>query len=158
MINKGGSFSPKDVPIHSQVRKIKQESEKIIDLTPGQPEMRPALKEISRHISRSPLGVSGQPISVGESQDPNMGWKGSCWISCVEDVWRLQREDLACFPCFSLFSSVFLSENIQLFSYMIPFSFFFFFLFVNSNSNSNRNNSIIIVYMGFVFLFYLLGF
>ncbi|KAJ7970251.1 mRNA,: RTFL01-09-C22 [Quillaja saponaria] len=54
-------------PVHSQVRKIKQESEKIIDWSPGQPEMRPVLKEISRHISRSPLGISGRPISVGDS-------------------------------------------------------------------------------------------
>ncbi|KAF5730290.1 hypothetical protein HS088_TW20G00663 [Tripterygium wilfordii] len=58
-------------PVHSQVRKIKQESEKntiIVDWLPGQPEMRPALREItSRQISRSPLGLSGRPISVGDS-------------------------------------------------------------------------------------------
>lgn len=67
--NKDGSFSQKGVPIHSQVRKIKQESEKIVDWSPGQPEIRfrPVLREISRQISRSPLGISGQPISVGES-------------------------------------------------------------------------------------------
>ncbi|XP_020205234.1 uncharacterized protein LOC109790487 [Cajanus cajan] len=59
----------KGVPIHSQVRKIKQESEKIIDWSPGKPEVRPVLREIGRDrpISRSPLGISGQPISVGES-------------------------------------------------------------------------------------------
>ncbi|KAL1318299.1 hypothetical protein HN51_070572 [Arachis hypogaea] len=69
MVNEDGNFSPKGVPIHSQVRKIKQEScEKIIiDLAPGQPEMRPVLREISRTISRSPLGISGRPISVGDS-------------------------------------------------------------------------------------------
>ncbi|KAK8521419.1 hypothetical protein V6N13_077523 [Hibiscus sabdariffa] len=55
------------VAIHSQVRKIKQESEQIIDGSPGQLEMRPIFKAISRHqISRrSPLGLSGSPISVG---------------------------------------------------------------------------------------------
>ena len=46
------------LPVHSQVRKIKQESEKIIDWSPGQPEMRPVLREITRQISRSPLGIS----------------------------------------------------------------------------------------------------
>ncbi|XWS37549.1 hypothetical protein CRYUN_Cryun19dG0053000 [Craigia yunnanensis] len=54
------------VAVHSQVRKIKQESEQIIDWSPGQPEMRPVLREISRQqLSRSPLGLSGRPISVG---------------------------------------------------------------------------------------------
>ncbi|GMI99495.1 hypothetical protein like AT1G67920 [Hibiscus trionum] len=55
------------VAVHNQVQRIKQESERIIDCSPGQPEMRPVLKEISRHqISRrSPLGLSGSPISVG---------------------------------------------------------------------------------------------
>ncbi|KAE8662249.1 hypothetical protein F3Y22_tig00113716pilonHSYRG00064 [Hibiscus syriacus] len=56
------------VAIHSQVRKIKLESEQIIDGSPGQPEMRHALREISRHQSSrpSPLGLSGgSPISVG---------------------------------------------------------------------------------------------
>ncbi|KAE8726571.1 hypothetical protein F3Y22_tig00006613pilonHSYRG00054 [Hibiscus syriacus] len=55
------------VAIHSQVRKKKQDSEQIIDWSPGQPEMRPILREISRQqISRrSPLGLSGSPISVG---------------------------------------------------------------------------------------------
>jgi hypothetical protein len=45
-------------PVHSQVRKIKQESGNIIDWLPGQPEMRPVLREITRQISRSPLGIS----------------------------------------------------------------------------------------------------
>ncbi|XP_057443468.1 uncharacterized protein LOC130735535 [Lotus japonicus] len=66
-INEDGSFSQKGVPIHSQVRKIKQESEKVVDWSPGQPEMRPVLRDISRQISRSPLGISGRPISVGDS-------------------------------------------------------------------------------------------
>ena len=53
------------VAVHSQVRKIKQESEQIIDLSPA-PEMRPVLREISRQqLSPSPLGLSGRPISVG---------------------------------------------------------------------------------------------
>lgn len=55
-------------PVHSQVRKIKQESNKIMDWSPGQPEMRPALREIARQqLSRSPLGLAGRPISVGDS-------------------------------------------------------------------------------------------
>lgn len=53
-------------PIHSQVRKIKEESEKIVDWLPGKPERKPVLREISRQISRSPLGVSRRPISVGD--------------------------------------------------------------------------------------------
>lgn len=54
-------------PVHSQVRKIKEESETIIDWRPGQPEIRPPTAAF-RQISRSPLGISGRPISVGESQ------------------------------------------------------------------------------------------
>ncbi|KAK7291365.1 hypothetical protein RIF29_06441 [Crotalaria pallida] len=65
-INKDESFRQKGVLIHSQVRRIKQESEKILDWSPNQPEIRPVLREISRQISRSPLGISGRPISVGE--------------------------------------------------------------------------------------------
>ena len=60
-------FDQSGSPIHSQVRKIKQESEKIVDWLPGKPERRPVLREITRQISRSPLGISGQPISVGDS-------------------------------------------------------------------------------------------
>ncbi|MBA0621988.1 hypothetical protein Godav_007563 [Gossypium davidsonii] len=70
--NKSNNFRGKEdmgsVPIHSQVRKIKQESEHIIDRSPGQPEMmkRPVLRYISRQqISRSPLGLSDTTISVG---------------------------------------------------------------------------------------------
>ncbi|CAL0332578.1 unnamed protein product [Lupinus luteus] len=66
-INKDESFIQKGVLIHSQVRKIKQESEKIVDLLHGQPAIRPVLREISRHIPRSPLGNSGHRIAVGES-------------------------------------------------------------------------------------------
>ncbi|KAF7822194.1 uncharacterized protein G2W53_027649 [Senna tora] len=56
------------IAIHSQVRKIKQESEKILDWSPSQPEIRPPLREIThRQIPRSPLGISGRPISVGDS-------------------------------------------------------------------------------------------
>ncbi|KAJ4849590.1 hypothetical protein Tsubulata_038222 [Turnera subulata] len=55
----------KGVPVHSQVRKIKQESNKIMAWSP---EMRPVLREITRQqISRSPLGLGGRPISVGDS-------------------------------------------------------------------------------------------
>ncbi|EXB45097.1 hypothetical protein L484_019322 [Morus notabilis] len=53
-------------PIHSQVRKIKEESEKIVDWLPRKPERKPVLREITRQISRSPLGVSRRPISVGD--------------------------------------------------------------------------------------------
>ncbi|KAE8732023.1 hypothetical protein F3Y22_tig00002239pilonHSYRG00008 [Hibiscus syriacus] len=65
--NFSGKEDMSSVAIHSQVSKIKQESEQIIDWSPGQPEMRPVLREISRRqISRrSPLGLSGSPISVG---------------------------------------------------------------------------------------------
>ncbi|KAM5570363.1 hypothetical protein ABKV19_011158 [Rosa sericea] len=64
-------FEEMGVPVHSQVRKIKQESEKVIDWLPGKPEMRPVLREITvtttRQLSRSPLGISRRPISVGDS-------------------------------------------------------------------------------------------
>ncbi|KAH1241361.1 hypothetical protein GmHk_07G018959 [Glycine max] len=63
-MNKDERFAQKGVPIHSQVMKIRQESEKIVDWSPGKPEIRPVLREISRQISRSPLGISGRPISV----------------------------------------------------------------------------------------------
>ncbi|KAF8407595.1 hypothetical protein HHK36_006729 [Tetracentron sinense] len=56
-------------PIHSQIRKIKQEYEKITELSPTETEMRPVLHGITRQKqqqrSRSPLGISRQPISVG---------------------------------------------------------------------------------------------
>lgn len=64
--NKDENFGQKGILIHNQIRKIKQESEKIIDWSPGQLEIRPVLREISRQLSRSPLGISGQPISVGD--------------------------------------------------------------------------------------------
>ncbi|CAK8534291.1 unnamed protein product [Lathyrus sativus] len=64
--NKYESFGQKGNLIHSQVMKIKQESEKIYDWSFDQPEIRPVLSEISRQISRSPLGISGQPITVGD--------------------------------------------------------------------------------------------
>ncbi|OAY46483.1 hypothetical protein MANES_06G003500v8 [Manihot esculenta] len=57
-------------PLHSQVIKIKQESNnKIMDWSPGKSEIRPVLKEINggRHLSRSPLGLGARPISVGDS-------------------------------------------------------------------------------------------
>ncbi|KAI4352092.1 hypothetical protein L6164_006378 [Bauhinia variegata] len=60
---KQDGFDRKGVPVHSQVRRIKQESEKIPDLSPGQPETRPALREIIRQIPRSPLGISGGALS-----------------------------------------------------------------------------------------------
>uniref|UniRef100_A0A6N2LL60 Uncharacterized protein n=1 Tax=Salix viminalis TaxID=40686 RepID=A0A6N2LL60_SALVM len=57
------------------VKKIKQEScYKILDWLPaGRPEMKPVLTEItaaarsSHQLSRSPLGLAGRPISVGDS-------------------------------------------------------------------------------------------
>jgi len=66
-MNKDERFAQKGVPVHSQVRKIKQESEEIVDGSPGKPEIRHVLRDINRQISRSPLGISGQPISVGDS-------------------------------------------------------------------------------------------
>ncbi|XP_058727337.1 uncharacterized protein LOC131598783 [Vicia villosa] len=65
--NEDESFGQKGNLIHSQVMKIKQESEKIYDWSFDHPEIKPILREISRQISRSPLGISGQPISVGDS-------------------------------------------------------------------------------------------
>ncbi|OIW03617.1 hypothetical protein TanjilG_06126 [Lupinus angustifolius] len=62
-IKKEGSFIQRGVLIHNQVRKIKQESEKNLDWSHGQPE----IKSVLRRISRSPLGISGRSISVGES-------------------------------------------------------------------------------------------
>ncbi|PON60463.1 hypothetical protein PanWU01x14_152600 [Parasponia andersonii] len=56
-------------PVHSQVRKIKEEYfEKIVDWLPIKPERRPVLREITRQLSRSPLGASQSrlPISVGD--------------------------------------------------------------------------------------------
>ncbi|KAG2385106.1 uncharacterized protein HKW66_Vig0121980 [Vigna angularis] len=67
-MNKDERFAQKGVPIHSQVMKIKQESEEIVDWSPGKPEIRHVLREISRQISRSPLGISGQPISVAANE------------------------------------------------------------------------------------------
>ncbi|XWS69382.1 hypothetical protein CRYUN_Cryun04dG0174400 [Craigia yunnanensis] len=57
----------KGAPIHSQVIKIKQEFEKIKHPSLQQPDMRRVLREISRHRSRSPLGLAERPISVGNS-------------------------------------------------------------------------------------------
>lgn len=57
-------------PIHSQVRKIKQEDEKIRDPSTPEPQiLRPVLREITR--SQSPLGrrpPSAVSVSVGESE------------------------------------------------------------------------------------------
>ncbi|KAE9586082.1 hypothetical protein Lalb_Chr24g0398121 [Lupinus albus] len=58
-INKDEIFIQKGVLIHSQVRKIKQELEKILDWSHGQPEIRPVFMEIIRHISVSPLEYTG---------------------------------------------------------------------------------------------------
>ena len=59
-------------PVHSQVRKIKEEfSERADDRSPRKsPERKPVQRDRSsssrRQISRSPLGISGRPISVGD--------------------------------------------------------------------------------------------
>ncbi|KAK7271184.1 hypothetical protein RJT34_26867 [Clitoria ternatea] len=66
-MKKDEGFPQRGVLVHSQVRKIKQESEDVFEWSPGKPEMKPVLREISRQISRSPLGISGHPISVGDS-------------------------------------------------------------------------------------------
>ncbi|KAK9276933.1 hypothetical protein L1049_006471 [Liquidambar formosana] len=53
------------LPIHSQVRKIKQEFEKIKHPSLQQPEMRRVLRDNNRRQrSRSPLGLAERPISV----------------------------------------------------------------------------------------------
>ncbi|WCJ42124.1 hypothetical protein M5689_022950 [Euphorbia peplus] len=55
--------------VHNQVRKIRQESTKIVDFSPEKPEVsffRPVLREItgSRHLSPSPLGLAaGRAVS-----------------------------------------------------------------------------------------------
>lgn len=54
------------VAIHSQVRKIKQELEITMHPALELPEMRSVLREFSRQKrSRSPLGITNRPISVG---------------------------------------------------------------------------------------------
>ncbi|XP_030521625.1 uncharacterized protein LOC115734818 [Rhodamnia argentea] len=58
-------------PVHSQVRKIKQESDATaVDWSTVQPEMRPVLRAreiIKQQRSRSPLGLAaGRPISIGD--------------------------------------------------------------------------------------------
>lgn len=58
------------VAVHSQVRKIRQEMEKLKHPLLQQPEVRPVLGEISSlQRSRSPLGIAERererPISVG---------------------------------------------------------------------------------------------
>ncbi|KAI3920831.1 hypothetical protein MKW98_005657 [Papaver atlanticum] len=62
--------------IHNQVKKIKQEYEKFIQDHPSpdsttssaHSETRPVFREITRQLSRSPLGRNScQPISVGDS-------------------------------------------------------------------------------------------
>ncbi|KVI05449.1 hypothetical protein Ccrd_016208 [Cynara cardunculus var. scolymus] len=60
------------VAIHSQVKKIKQELEKTMHPAAAleeHPEMRSLLREFSRQTkrSRSPLGITNRPISVGNS-------------------------------------------------------------------------------------------
>ncbi|PSR91043.1 Cadherin-86C like [Actinidia chinensis var. chinensis] len=54
------------VAVHSQVRKIRQEMEKIKHPTLEEREMRPTLHEITRQWQRprSPLGLAERPISV----------------------------------------------------------------------------------------------
>nr|GMD19762.1 Urease accessory protein like [Ipomoea batatas] len=61
------SFSGGGVPVHSQVRKIRQEMEKIKHPSLQQPEMmRPVFRDITgRQRSRSPLGLAERPIAVG---------------------------------------------------------------------------------------------
>ncbi|KAJ8753649.1 hypothetical protein K2173_026325 [Erythroxylum novogranatense] len=56
-------------PAHSQLTRIKQESNfKIVDRSPRQPEVRYVLREITRpQLSRSPLGLTGRPISFHDS-------------------------------------------------------------------------------------------
>ncbi|XP_050234066.1 uncharacterized protein LOC126682424 [Mercurialis annua] len=54
-----------NVPIHSQVIKIKQEFEIIRHPSLKQAEMRGVICKISRERSRSPLGLAERIISVG---------------------------------------------------------------------------------------------
>lgn len=75
--NKGRSEEDVAVgfPVHSQVRRIKEESEGMIDgpTTLDRDVSRPLSRDVRRHRSRSPLGLSsssssssGRPISVGD--------------------------------------------------------------------------------------------
>ncbi|KAI9080051.1 hypothetical protein K1719_037984 [Acacia pycnantha] len=58
------AMAKEGVPIHNQVRKIKQEFQKIPGWSPEQPEIRPVFSYLTRHrISRSPLGISAAPIA-----------------------------------------------------------------------------------------------
>ncbi|KAK4283376.1 hypothetical protein QN277_000331 [Acacia crassicarpa] len=58
------AMAKEGVPIHNQVRKIKQEFQKIPGWSPEQPETRPVFSDLSRHrLSRSPLGISVTPIA-----------------------------------------------------------------------------------------------
>ncbi|GMI87594.1 hypothetical protein HRI_002428700 [Hibiscus trionum] len=55
-----------NLPIHSQVMKIKREFEKIKHPSLQQADMRRVLREITRQRSPSPLGLAAdRPISVG---------------------------------------------------------------------------------------------
>ncbi|EHA8590768.1 hypothetical protein COCNU_scaffold023732G000020 [Cocos nucifera] len=57
-------------PVHSQVRRIKQEDEKMKDhLQPDVLETRPVFRDLTRQLSRSPLGGSGRSIPAGELED-----------------------------------------------------------------------------------------
>lgn len=58
------------VAVHSQIRKIKQEMQKIEQPSLEEPEFlaRQVFREIKRQQrSRSPLGIAHRPISVGNS-------------------------------------------------------------------------------------------
>lgn len=61
--NNNGNLEDGVVIIHSQVRKIRQEMEKIKYPSLQQPEI--TGKQQQQQRSRSPLGLSHRPISVG---------------------------------------------------------------------------------------------
>ncbi|KAK3414973.1 hypothetical protein EUGRSUZ_H00551 [Eucalyptus grandis] len=52
-----------EMAVHSRVRKIKRESDRVVDWWPDPLETRPHLRE----IAPSPLGLSGAAIAVGDS-------------------------------------------------------------------------------------------
>ncbi|KAE8736501.1 Pyrimidine 1 isoform 1 [Hibiscus syriacus] len=113
--NFSGKEDMSSVAIHSQVSKIKQESEQIIDWSPGQPEMRPVLREISRRqISRrSPLGLSGSPISVVKEQGLFREWEQGHGDERDMHAWVIPKMGLPCDEfCYQTVPTV-LSEGEQ---------------------------------------------
>ncbi|MBA0857412.1 hypothetical protein Goshw_012113 [Gossypium schwendimanii] len=93
------------VAVHSQVRKIKQESdsEQIMDWAfgIGQPEVRP----VRHQLSRSPLGLTAPPFS-SLGFDPLYMWEHACMI-------HSKRERRICFQVTLLRGSTFALKQLE---------------------------------------------